>query len=337
MATAGLTIAEDEQGPMFIGFIFNTTLLGLLSLQVHAYSRAYKSDAQWIRIFVYSLYTINVLNTVFIAIYLYTAVIIHFGDEHYLATATWAFDTTPAMTGIIAAMVQLFYAWRLTILTRSFTVPAAIVVTTLLGLVGALVTTYYCTSFMYFEDFVEFKAWPIVWLISGCVSDVIITISLVCHLQRHKTGDKRTDALVDKIVRLTVPTGALTAVVAIVAICVYLVPGIHPAGLHHLFNFPLSKLYSVSLMSSLTSRMREGSRLGNSGPTTWSVWRSRGDRPTTMVSDMVLETRSKVGDYPTLDMQCSDIHVNVERTSTVDYDVDSGYGRSPSMVRDVMA
>ncbi|KAF8877461.1 hypothetical protein CPB84DRAFT_1661517, partial [Gymnopilus junonius] len=49
----------------------------------------------------------------------------------------------------------------------------------------------------------------------------------------------------------TVQTGLITAVVATIDLFIYV---FNPTGLHLIFNFPLCKLYSNSLMSTFNSR-----------------------------------------------------------------------------------
>ncbi|KAJ6563536.1 hypothetical protein B0H10DRAFT_1107053 [Mycena sp. CBHHK59/15] len=66
-----------------------------------------------------------------------------------------------------------------------------------------------------------------------------------------KSGFKHTDVLVDRIIRLTVHTGLLTSVCAMLDLIFYLAD---PSGLHLMFNFPLCKLYTNSLISSLNCR-----------------------------------------------------------------------------------
>ncbi|KZP33396.1 hypothetical protein FIBSPDRAFT_1035981 [Athelia psychrophila] len=69
---------------------------------------------------------------------------------------------------------------------------------------------------------------------------------------KSKTGFSSTsNDIVNKIIRLTVQTGAITAIWAAIDLIVYLTDN---TGTHLIFNVPLSKLYSNSLMSSLNTR-----------------------------------------------------------------------------------
>ncbi|KAF8884572.1 hypothetical protein CPB84DRAFT_1659994, partial [Gymnopilus junonius] len=68
---------------------------------------------------------------------------------------------------------------------------------------------------------------------------------------KQRTGFHQTDMLIDRIIRTTAQTGLITAVVATIDLFVYV---FDPTGLHLIFNFPLCKLYSNSLMSTFNSR-----------------------------------------------------------------------------------
>ncbi|KAF8964340.1 hypothetical protein BDZ97DRAFT_1757935 [Flammula alnicola] len=99
-------------------------------------------------------------------------------------------------------------------------------------------------------------------------------IDLIKSKSKHKTGFERSDMLVDRIIRLTIQTGLITSVVALINLVVYLSD---TTGLHLLFNFVLCKLYSNSLMSTLNSR-----GIWMSGPSGMSTGRETEDHATSM-------------------------------------------------------
>lgn len=245
--------AEVQHGSMLIGTMLNAVFLGLLMMQANYYRRSYPSDPLWIRIFVLTMLMANFVNTVILVLYMYDSVIIHFGDAPYLERTNWAYDCGPAMTGIIAAMTQFFYAHRINVLTRNRIALSITLITTVAGLAGSIATTYYCHVYGRFTEFYLFEAWPCLWLISQAVTDVVITSVLVVYLECHRTGVPKTDELVSKIIRFAVPTGGLTAVVAILNLVLFLVGG-GPIN-YNFVNFIHPKLYSVSLMGSLNSRV----------------------------------------------------------------------------------
>ncbi|KAF9561791.1 hypothetical protein CPC08DRAFT_761871 [Agrocybe pediades] len=266
--------AEVAHGPMFIGFTCNVLLYGVMIIQVYLYFTTYKKrvmDKIWLKAYVMILLACDTANTVFDFIYLYNTLILHFGKFTYLEKADWLFATGyPAITGIIASLVQAFFAWRVFILTRSWPLAAAIFVGSLSGAAGSIATSFEVGRTPEFVNFQRFKGVVIMWLVSESVTDIVITGILVwylvmhCHatakwsmseimyLQNsHKTGFKQSDYMVDRIIRITVQTGMITSVVATLDLITFLTD---PTGTHLIFNFPLCKLYTNSLMSSLNSR-----------------------------------------------------------------------------------
>ncbi|KAL1683705.1 hypothetical protein EV122DRAFT_257312 [Schizophyllum commune] len=225
--------AEVAHGPMILGTFFNILLYGISITQTYIYWNTYKNkDPRFIRFFVLFLFVGDTLHTAFTMAYMYISLIKHFGDANYLATATWVFSTDPALTGIIGGSVQMFFAWRVKLLTGNIIVALIIAVLSVATILCGIATSIGCGIVMYFVEFQKFSVVVIIWLVGSSVSDILITASLVFHLRNHKTGFKSTDTRVDKIIRCMIT-------------CIWA---------HLLLNFPLSKLYTNSLMSSLNSR-----------------------------------------------------------------------------------
>ncbi|KAF9552260.1 hypothetical protein CPC08DRAFT_647129, partial [Agrocybe pediades] len=219
-------------GPVLIGFTFNAILLGVMLTQVYIYFTSYRKDSKWIKLYVAMLLVLDLFNTVADAVFIYQALILNF---------------EPAVTACIVSAVQFFYAWRIYALMKSYVFPILIILNGIIGLVASLVASVKIGKMPLFSDMVHDKPSMMVWILSEVVGDVIITIVLA----KHRTGFKKTDMLIDKIIRITIQTGMLTATFAMVDLIVYLVD---PTGLHLLFNFALAKLYSNTLMSTLNSR-----------------------------------------------------------------------------------
>ncbi|KAJ6595733.1 hypothetical protein DFH09DRAFT_146046 [Mycena vulgaris] len=254
--------AELAHGPMFIGFFFNVLLYGIMINQTCLYFKTFRMDKTWTKTFVASVFVLDTLNTLFDFAYLYKALIIHFDDVPYLARATWLFATDPALTAIIAFLVQLFFVWRVKVLTENLWVALFLFTCGLTGLVGGLTTASEVFVEPHFKDFIHFKAAVIVWLSAECICDILITAIFVVHLKSHKSGMESSDALVDRIVRTTVQTGLATALCATIDLVLFLTD---PIGLHLIFNIPLCKLYTNSLLSSLNARTPQEAGSADSG------------------------------------------------------------------------
>ncbi|XP_006462210.1 hypothetical protein AGABI2DRAFT_119069 [Agaricus bisporus var. bisporus H97] len=198
---------------------------------------------------VLALFAVDATNSVFNVVFIYVCLVLHFGDADYLKVTNWQFATGdgasfergrillnytrggnvgPTLTAVIALMVQLFFTWRVYVLTRNRLLVVIVGLLALASAVCGCLTTWEVIAIPQFARFQNFR-------------------------QKHKTGFRGSDMVVDRIIRLTVQTGLATSIVATVDLTLYLAS---TSGIHLLFNFALCKLYSNSLMSSLNSRNR---------------------------------------------------------------------------------
>ncbi|KIM89106.1 hypothetical protein PILCRDRAFT_212313 [Piloderma croceum F 1598] len=243
--------AEIALGPILIGTVFNILLYGVMITQVYLYFSTYKKDQKWLKCLVLFLFLADTSNAVFDLIYVYDALIINFNNVEYLSKATRDLHLMLLFKGIISACVQFFFAWRIKILTKDLSAVILIVTCAIVNMVAAIATSIAIGFIPIFIEAERFKVAVITWLVAAVVADVLISVSLTYHLQKHKSGFAVTDDVVNRIIRLTVQTGAVTAVCAIIDLVFFLVD---TSGNHLMFNVPLSKLYTNSLMSSLNAR-----------------------------------------------------------------------------------
>jgi hypothetical protein len=252
---------EQIYGPTIIGIFLNLILYGIMITQTYFYMTTFKDDKPWMKKLVGFIFLADTLNTVFDATFLYKRLVQSFGDVEAVMVADWVFNSDPAMTCIIAMTVQLFFAWRIKLLTRNMTVFTIIVICSGVQFFAGLATAVACSIITHFVEFQKFQVVVILWLAFSALADVIIAVAMTVHLRNQKTGFAFTDDLIDRITRLTVQTGAITAIFAIIDLITFLVS---TSGLHLAFNMPLAKLYTNSLLSTLNSRTRPGTNTSRS-------------------------------------------------------------------------
>jgi len=250
MSSAEL-LAEAAEGPALIGIFLNAMLYGAMITQTFFYFSTYRTDPAWIKIYVAVLFVADSLNAVFNLAWIYGVLINNFGNEEALGVGNWLFQTEEAMTGIISMQVQFFYAWRLQKLTGNKLIVAAVVISSLVGGLSGIGTAIGVGMLREFARLQELKVVVSLWLIGSAVCDVVITGALTLHLRKHRTGFSRTDTLITKITQVIVSNGLLTAIFAVADIIAFLATD---KSYHLIFNFPLSKLYGNSVMSSLNAR-----------------------------------------------------------------------------------
>ncbi|KAF8311864.1 hypothetical protein DL93DRAFT_2082799 [Clavulina sp. PMI_390] len=255
-ADSSTTVADSVDprvftGPMIIGLVLNVWLYGMQLIQTETYFRSSPKDSIWVKILVGYLTVADLFNSIFDIWFTYDYNVSKYGDKLSLLHTTWVFNTDPAMVVLISSPVQAFFAWRVKKLTGQTWLGLCIGFSAVAQLLLGIGTSIACGIVQDFSDFHKFKSIVIAWLVLAPVTDFVITLSLVVFLQRHKTGFAVTDDLVAKITRVTIQTGAVTAVCSVVDLTIFL---LFANNLHLIFNMPLPKLYSNCLLSSLNSR-----------------------------------------------------------------------------------
>jgi len=239
-------------GPMLIGVFINMILYGVLIMQTLTYYQTYKNDQWYIKALVYYLFVIETLNTGLDIGVMYEPLIVRYATARGLAHFPIAFAAEPVIIGMISTPIQFFIAYRIRKISKSIWIPLLICVLGLVSLGGSVWTTYSIAEFKLFARKPELHNPALVWLLSASAADVLLTASLVRALYRKKTGFKLMDSVINKIIRLTVQTGMITAICAIGDVVFFMT--LPHTTLNFIWDLSLAKLYANSLMSTLNAR-----------------------------------------------------------------------------------
>lgn len=263
-------------GPTLIGVLFNVLLFGCMVTQCYIYFITFKTDNPRIRVLVWFLLFMDTLNSAFECVVVYGYTITNFGDFVAASNGNWRAGTGPVLIGVIAGTVQGFFAWRVYRLTHMrwfFGFICCLIFLQFLGATGTGIAGSIITPF------VEWNRWQVkvpivVWLVLAATVDCLITGTLTFYLRRNRTGFVATDHIITRLIKITVQTGMLTAVWAVMDLILYLSV---PSPVHLIFNLPLPKLYSNSLLSTLNARMSTSGESSRSGHVinTDTAWKDR--------------------------------------------------------------
>lgn len=250
-------------GPMLIGAFFNTTLYGVFVLQTLIYFQAYKKDSRALKLFVTYLIVVETLNAGFSIGLLYEPLILKFGQPAATTFFPLLLPAEPIMTVAISTPIQIFIAWRISVISGKWWVPAIIGILAVISSGGGIWLAQTVVEVQRFARKPDLH-WPaLMWLLASAIADVIITVSLVYSLAKRKTGFVQTDDTINKIIRMTVQTGLITAIFAVLdVICFLVLPN---TTLNFVWDLALSKLYTNALMSTLNARQSLGRLLSGGG------------------------------------------------------------------------
>ncbi|KLO06629.1 hypothetical protein SCHPADRAFT_683320 [Schizopora paradoxa] len=223
---------------------------------MYLYYMAFPKDRLSIKMLVYGVYLIETAQTIIIIHDAFKAYAVGFGSFAAVESAQLEWLTTPTFTGIVSCSVQVYYAYRLSILSGMKIIPIFITATALVqGIAGVIqgVEAHLASSFTNFGTNV-FNNSIAVWLIGSAVCDIIVAISMTIVLVRIDSQIAQTQAVISRLIRLVVETGCLTAFSATSAIVLYF------AFPHNTYfgtlGLILAKLYSNSLLVIFNSRLR---------------------------------------------------------------------------------
>ncbi|TFK36160.1 hypothetical protein BDQ12DRAFT_634540 [Crucibulum laeve] len=239
-------------GPMLIGTFINMILYGILIVQTYSYYQTYKRDAAWIKYLVLYLFIVETVNTGCDIAMMYQPLIQQFGQPDAVKFFPTMFAAEPIVIVFVSTPIQLFFAWRIKLLTKSNWLAAVIGFFAFVSMAGGTWTTIGIVKVKLFSRKPELH-WPaLLWFLAACISDILITIVLVVSLSKRKTGFVATDDAISKIIRMTVQTGMLTALFAIGDVIFFMT--LPHTALNFLWDLALSKLYSNCLLSTLNAR-----------------------------------------------------------------------------------
>ncbi|KAJ7473029.1 hypothetical protein B0H11DRAFT_2236574 [Mycena galericulata] len=239
-------------GPLLLGVILNTLLYGIMIVQAFMYYHRYRKDRPWFRYLVLYLVIMETVNWVCDVGLIYEPLIIRYATPEALLVSPVMLRPDAVLTVLVSTPIQLFIAWRVRVVTRSRILPSIISIFAIVSLGGGIAVTTIVTLRPRFTQFNEFHPEVITWLVSSAACDVFLTSSLVYSLWIRKTKIVSTDSYLNKIIRLTVQTGSITATGSLLDMILFVV--LPNTTLNFMIDFPLSKLYTNSLISTLNAR-----------------------------------------------------------------------------------
>lgn len=165
---------------------------------------------------------------------------------------TWSMELQTDCNGLVALIVQCFFARRVWLLSQNVYLVSAIVLLSCvhfgLGIVFT-VSSFQLTSVLGFTQ--------LVWVTSAGIgsaaaADVLIAASLCYYLSRSRTGFKRTDSVISTLIIYTLTTGLMTSVIDIIIVIAFTTMPTNYVWLA--FFWIVGRCYVNSLLAALNSR-----------------------------------------------------------------------------------
>ncbi|RPD56576.1 hypothetical protein L226DRAFT_595056 [Lentinus tigrinus ALCF2SS1-7] len=232
-----------------IGYAFATTIYGITVLQTYMYYRRYPHDRRSLKAFVGILWILDTLTTVLMSHALYAFFVLNLGHLEDDVNLPWSF------TDLITAMVQCYFAERLWRLSQgnkflSGAIVILALITLALGIEGTV--KVFSNHDLLSDTFQRSLVLGGAVQAAAVLGDVLITGGLCYYFVANKTGTRRINALLDKLMAYAIERGILTATVQ----TLYLIMSVaYPKKFYFVpFAMLVAKTYVNTLLASLNVR-----------------------------------------------------------------------------------
>lgn len=248
-------------GPILLGYLFHWGLFGVLSVQIYTYHVSFPNDSRVTKSLVYFVYCIEVAQTIILTHDCWKTYAEGFGNLAAVDSTHLIWLAVPVFVGIVSCPVQMYYAYRVYVLSRSRVLYIVICVIALLQGSSAIAEGVAGFQIGNFHDLARLSFVSCsIWLAGSAACDFIITCSMVYLLLKRNSRIPETHTTIIRLVQLIVETGMLTACAALLELILFL--GFPNDSFHATVAFILAKLYSNSLLVLFNNRKQ----ISRSGP-----------------------------------------------------------------------
>ncbi|KAH7931261.1 hypothetical protein BV22DRAFT_1027496 [Leucogyrophana mollusca] len=244
---------DNTFGAFLIGVVVSATLYGVTCVQTWYYFSRYPSDAWYIKLLVAAVLLSDTVHQALITHTVYTYLVTDFGIAADLGILVWSLIVEVLFNGFTALMVQSFLAMRVYRLSQKSILATGSVMALVIG--EFVLVVVYVTKAMYFETFAQLTTLKALSMSVNAVAaagDVLIAILLCWLLQNSRTGFRRSDTMINKLIMFSINTGLLTSICAVASlISITAAPN---TFIYIAFFFCLGRLYCNSLLATLNAR-----------------------------------------------------------------------------------
>ncbi|KAJ8596451.1 hypothetical protein M405DRAFT_166863 [Rhizopogon salebrosus TDB-379] len=238
---------DNTFGAFLIGVVISATLYGVTCVQTWYYFTRYSSDPWYIRLLVAAVLVSDSVHQALITHTVYTYLVTDFGVYEDLTTLVWSLIVEVLFNGFTALMVQ----WS-AVSNKSIIATASVLSLVIGEFVLVVVYVAKAINFTTFAQLTELKPLSMSVNAVAAAGDVLIAIFLCTLLQQSRTGFRRSDTMISKLILFSINTGLLTSVCAVLSlISITVWPN---TFIYIAFYFCLGRLYCNSLLATLNAR-----------------------------------------------------------------------------------
>ncbi|KAI5825827.1 hypothetical protein K523DRAFT_312610 [Schizophyllum commune Tattone D] len=248
------TALDLTLGMLFSSLVLSSVLYGCGLLQGWHYYRVYARKDSWVyKGLVVFILVFDTVQQGMFASSVYWYCVTNHGNSLALGQLEGTLAYQVLFVGLLAFVVQLFYCHRVYRLSHgNYYVTALLIASATSAFTSTFVFSVRCAQMSTFAELPAIKNINIAINITSAATDVLISISMIFCLQQSKTGFKRSNDVLNRLIVFTFNTGlptSFTAVWCCIAINVW------PDTFIYMLTFFLEgRLFTNCLMVTLNSR-----------------------------------------------------------------------------------
>ncbi|KAL5484814.1 hypothetical protein ACEPAI_7456 [Sanghuangporus weigelae] len=229
---------------------FSTALWAISCLQLWFYIEKYfQSDKPWLKICTILLWILETVYLVLVLKFLYIYFVKQFGNVDFLNNLDSDIYNSAPFSPVIVALIHGFYVMRaFNLSNQNYLLAGALALLSVVQLVYASVYMH-LVHVRPLSTTIKFERAMNVLVF---ITDISIALAIVILLWRRRSGFKRTEGLIKRLVALTIGTSLITGVMAILALVVAEV--LPNTFIYLIIDFCISKLYYNCMLASLNAR-----------------------------------------------------------------------------------
>ncbi|KAJ6574560.1 hypothetical protein B0H19DRAFT_605032 [Mycena capillaripes] len=246
-------------GPVILGIIINTFILGIVFSQAVIYytSSRYKKDSWVIKGLVSWALLLDMFHSSAVIFVIWEYCINHFGDTVFLRTTPWPYPTTPIFSSCAAVPIQIFLAWRILRLSKSWPIFGVLSAVALASGVMAWISAIRAVQASNIKDFAALIPVVDTWLVLSVICDVSLTTLLFLYLHRSRTGFPRTDNIITTLIAKSIETASFCTFISIMDLITFTI--LQNTNFHFVFALVAGRMYTNTLLATLNNgqKLRE--------------------------------------------------------------------------------
>jgi hypothetical protein len=169
-----------------------------------------------------------------------------------LKVAEWPYIFTPIGTALAALVTQLFLGFRIWRLTSRKFLYGMVILLAIPSFILGMTCSIEAWIIKFLSELPRITPLVIAWLSMQVVVDAFITTTLVIVFSRSRTGFRKTDTILNRLIRGAIQTGLFAGIFSMGNLITFVV--LPNTDLYGMFAIPIGRIYTNTLLDTLLTR-----------------------------------------------------------------------------------